>query len=282
MALKAHANDLADVDWRGQSVTIMGLGCHGGGVAATRFLAERGALVTISDTASPEFLAKSLHALSDLPLAAIHLGGHEPDDFLNPFVVVNPAVRPGHPCLEIARRAGARLISETELFLALRPARVIAVTGTVGKSTTCAMLHQLLVAGGKRAWLGGNIGHSLLGNLPEMTAEDWVVFEMSSFQLAHLSHDVRLPEIGVITNCSPNHLDWHGTWEEYVAAKQRLLSSNPRPMRERDARVASRVRGRSASHRKQRYNVRAANAPSPGPRSGPSSPIEGEENSCCA
>ncbi len=103
---------------------------------------------------------------------------------------------------------------------------MIGVTGTVGKSTTCAMLHQMLVAGGRRAWLGGNIGRSLLGDLQAMTADDWVVLEMSSFQLAHLSEDARLPEMGVITNCSPNHLDWHGSWEAYVAAKQRLLSSS--------------------------------------------------------
>jgi UDP-N-acetylmuramoylalanine--D-glutamate ligase len=85
------------------------------------------------------------------------------------------------------------------------------------------MLAAMLAASGRRPWLGGNIGRSLLGDLERIERRDWVVLEMSSFQLAHLSAATRWPEIAVVTNCSPNHLDWHGCWDAYSAAKQRLV-----------------------------------------------------------
>jgi UDP-N-acetylmuramoylalanine--D-glutamate ligase len=109
------------------------------------------------------------------------------------------------------------------LFLSACPAHVIGVTGTTGKSTTAAMTAAALEAGGRRAWLGGNIGGSLLVDLQRMTAEDWIVLELSSFQLFWLSESVRWPEFGVLTNFAPNHLDWHGNVEHYRDAKQRLL-----------------------------------------------------------
>jgi UDP-N-acetylmuramoylalanine--D-glutamate ligase len=214
---------LAAIDWSGRAVTVMGLGTHGGGVAATRYLAQRGARVTVSDSADRATLVDSIAELCDLPLVAIHTGGHVALDFQTEFVVVNPAVRPDHACLRIARRCGARLISETELFLADCPGQVIGVTGSNGKSTTCTMLHAILSVDGRRTWLGGNIGRSLLGDLERMTPADWVVIELSSFQLAHLSPDARMPRRAVVTSCSPNHLDWHESVANYVAAKQRIL-----------------------------------------------------------
>jgi UDP-N-acetylmuramoylalanine--D-glutamate ligase len=214
---------LRDVDWNARRVTILGLGRHGGGVAAARHLAMRGARVTISDIADRDSLAGSLTQLADVPIEAVHLGGHDHADLDADFVVVNPAVKITHPALHVAREAGARLISETELFLEACPARVIGVTGTTGKSTTCSMLHAVLLAAGRTSWLGGNIGRSLLRDVPAMTADDWVVLEISSFQLSHLGRGCRMPQIAVVTNCSPHHLDWHGTYANYADAKQRLV-----------------------------------------------------------
>lgn len=215
-------------DWYGCRATIMGLGRHGGGVAAARYLATRGARVTVSDLADGDALSDSVAQLSDVPIAAWNLGGHRPADFSDAdVIVVNPAVRPDHSLLHAAREAGAQLTSETELFLRACPARVVGVTGSNGKSTSCTMLAQVLEASGRRTWLGGNIGYSLLGDLETMTAEDWVVLELSSFQLAHLSAGTLMPLYAIVTGCTANHLDWHADMADYARAKQRLVREQP-------------------------------------------------------
>ncbi len=217
-----------DVDLSGKKVTIMGLGHHGGGVSAARFCAQAGAVVTITDLRDEKQLSEPVALLPGIPFKNFRLGHHREEDFhFADIVVVNPAVRPSNRFVEVARQAGARILSEIELFLARCPATVIGVTGTVGKSTTSAMLAAVLKSAGRRTWLGGNIGQSLLSELPQITPTDIVVLELSSFQLHWLSDDARWPRGAIITNCSPNHLDWHGSWEHYVASKQRLLSHLP-------------------------------------------------------
>lgn len=225
--LVASTTPVGHQDWRGRRVTVMGLGRHGGGLGAVCYLASQGARVTVSDQAEPEELADSLAALNGLTLEAVNVGGHDLADFCTAeFVVVNPAVRPSQPLLRRARETGAVLTSEIELFLAACPAHVVGVTGSNGKSTTCAMLAEILAAAGHRTWLGGNFGGSLLRELNYMRADDWVVLELSSFQLAHLSDACRRPEIAVITNCTPNHLDWHASWDDYRNAKRRIVDAN--------------------------------------------------------
>ena len=218
----------------------MGLGHFGGGVAAARWLARQGAVVTVTDTADEHDLADSLAALADVPIDRLRLGGHAEEEFLAvDLVVVNPAVRPGNRLLEISRRGGARLTSEIELFLEACPAPVVGVTGSNGKSTTAAMIAAILQADGRRAWLGGNIGHSLLDDLDRIAAGDWAVLELSSFQLWHLGSTARMPQVAVVTGCSRNHLDWHGTYEDYVAAKQRILTCQVVVLNAHDAEAAS-------------------------------------------
>ncbi len=207
----------------GRRVTLMGLGTHGGGVAAARWLVDQGAKLTITDQAAEGPLQASLAALKDVPVAAYRLGGHCQADFEQAeMVVVNPAVPPASPWLAGVDRR--RLTSEVELFLARCPASVIGVTGTVGKSTTASMLAMLLEASGRRTWLGGNIGRSLLPHVGEMGPADVVVLELSSFQLHYLGEGARWPEIAVVTNCSPNHLCWHGDYGAYAADKARLTA----------------------------------------------------------
>ena len=211
-------------NFRGLRATVMGLGRHGGGVAVARFLAAQGAVVTVTDLADEAALIEPLADLADAGIERFHLGGHQDDDFrLADLVVVNPAVRPGSPFVELARESGARITSEIELFLNACPAPVIGVTGTSGKSTTAAMTAAILGAAARRTWLGGNIGVSLLADLPRIEPGDRVVLELSSFQLFWLNEEVRWPRWAVVTNFSPNHLDWHGRLEFYAAAKQRLL-----------------------------------------------------------
>jgi len=213
------------MQYKDRRATIMGLGHFGGGASAARWLSRRGADVTITDLADETALADSLAGLAEARIGRLHLGGHREADFRETdLVVVNPAVRPDSPFLEIARAAGVRLTSEIELFLESCPARSVGVTGSNGKSTTAAMTAAILEAAGRTAWLGGNIGTSLLDQSERIARHDWVVLELSSFQLAHLSHGVRMPEVAVVTNCTPNHLHWHDGYSRYKTAKQRLLT----------------------------------------------------------
>ena len=115
------------------------------GPAAARWLAQQEAVVTVTDTADAAALADVLPALSNVPIATLHFGGHRDEDFRGAdLVVVNPAVRPASPWLDVARRCGARLCTELELFIENCPARIIGVTGSNGKSTTAAVIASIL------------------------------------------------------------------------------------------------------------------------------------------
>jgi UDP-N-acetylmuramoylalanine--D-glutamate ligase len=217
-------------------VTVMGLGRFGGGVGVTRFLAARGAKVLVTDLDPADKLLKSVLQLSDLPGIAYRLGEHRIEDFTSAdLVVVNPAVKPDNPYVSAARDAGVALTSEIRLLIEHLPdrRRTIGVTGTAGKSTTTAMIGHILrrhAAG--RVHVGGNIGGSLLAQLDQIgggrsggtSGGDWVVLELSSFMLDNLRDAAWSPHIAVVTNVMPNHLDWHPTFEHYVAAKQVLLA----------------------------------------------------------
>jgi len=216
------------MEYRGKRVTVMGLGHFGGGVAAAAWLAQQGARVTVTDRSDRETLADALAALDGVPIEAFHLGGHREDDFRGTdLVVVNPAVRPDNPFLAVARTSCVPITTEIGLLLGAVACPVVGVTGSNGKSTTAAMTAQLLRSDGRRAWLGGNLGGSLLPSVERMRAGDWIVLELSSFQLAHLPPETTMPRIAVVTNCTVNHLDWHKDWQSYVAAKQRILVGQP-------------------------------------------------------
>ena len=190
----------------------MGLGLFGGGEGAARYFASRGDEVTVTDLRDAETLAPAVEALSGLPVRYA-LGGHRDEDFAScDVLVVNQAVRPGNRYVDLARSSGARVTNELELGLERaqeRGARVLAVTGSNGKSTTTAMLSAMMMAEGHaEAIPRGNVGGSLLAEvdgLPEKAAL----------------------EVAVVTNFSPNHLDWHPTLEAYCAAKKRLIEMLP-------------------------------------------------------
>lgn len=217
--------------WHGRRVTVMGLGSFGGGVAVVRFLAERGARVLVSDRKDEAALTDSLSQVAGLSGVEFRPGGHKWSHFEDAeLVVLNPAIRPDDPFLKRIRHAGIPTSSEIELFWQLNVARVIGVTGSNGKSTTTALTHHVLQAAMAadptrtgRAWLGGNIGRSLLPHVDEIQADDWVVLELSSFQLKALDRIHARPDVAVVTNFAPNHLDWHGTLEDYRESKQALL-----------------------------------------------------------
>lgn len=215
-------------DYSGLPVTVMGLGRFSGGVAVARFFAERGAKVTVTDLRSESALADSVAELANVPIERFVLGQHTEDCFRGcRLLVVNPAVKPEDSWVRLATEHGSELTTEIDVFLQHQRGIVVAVTGSNGKSTTTALIHHLLARTqtDHRAWLGGNIGMSLLGSLSDIQPSDVVVLELSSFQLEFLRRKRFRPHVAVLTNFTPNHLDWHGSLDHYRTAKQGIFAA---------------------------------------------------------
>lgn len=208
---------------KGQRVTVMGLGLFGGGVGAVRFLVREGAVVTVTDLRPEKDLRVSVRALNGLPIAFV-LEGHEETDFRNTdLIVANPAVPRSSPYLKIAESAGVPITSEICLFVERCPAPIIGITGSSGKTTTTSLIGEMLKQKDKRTRIGGNIGGSLLNELDILHADVPIVLELSSFQLDRLGDLPWSPQIAVITNFAPNHIDVHGSLQAYRKAKQQIV-----------------------------------------------------------
>jgi UDP-N-acetylmuramoylalanine--D-glutamate ligase len=204
-----------------KTVAVVGLGMSG--VAAAKLLVVRGAQVVIVDDKTPDKLAEPLAALKGLPVSLV-LGGITPE-VLAPcdLVVVSPGIRFNHPALEAARAKGVQVIGELELAYAYCSARVLAITGTNGKTTTTALAEKLVASGGAKALACGNIGRAFAEAVFELSAEDWAVVEVSSFQLETI---VKFrPQVAALLNITPDHLDRHGSMQAYVEAKARLFEN---------------------------------------------------------
>ena len=222
------------MDYSGIKVLVMGLGLHGGGLQSARFLLERGADITVTDLRDEEILRPSIEQLDaacrELGRAPVRyvLGRHEIGDFQETDMVIkNPGVKPDSPFLKAARR----IETDISLFLSESPARLFAVTGSKGKSSTAAALHWILSRAGKsgRAFLGGNITVSPLTFLDELSENDDVVLELSSWQLGDLkgraafdSSPLLKPKAAVLTAIMPDHLDRYASMEEYVDDKRNI------------------------------------------------------------
>lgn len=219
--------------FQGKRVLVMGLGRFGGGVDVARFAACCGAKVIVTDMASAEKLRGSVEQLDQFGEIEFHLGSHDRVDFENADVVVaNPAVAPENEFLEIARRAGGLVTSQIAIFFELCPAPIVGITGANGKSTTAALTAHILRNSTsamrhpiyEQVFLSGNIGNRpLLGEIDEITPKDVVVLELSSFQLEQLGAIMKSPTVALLTNLTPNHLDRHGTFAAYCAAKENIF-----------------------------------------------------------
>lgn len=221
----------AQVDCTGMKALVMGLGLHGGGLESARYLAGHGAELTITDLRDEKTLAPSIEKLKAVGISARYvLGRHCIEDFEHADIVIkNPGVRPDSPYLQAAsNRRSARIETDISLFLAASPARLIAVTGSKGKSSTSSALHWALNQARQRgllpgkAYLGGNITVSPLTFLDALGPEDDVVLELSSWQLGDLysARHLLKPRVAVITTIMPDHLDRYGAMEAYVADKR--------------------------------------------------------------
>ncbi len=225
-------------DFRGQRVTVMGLGLFGGGSAVARWLIQAGARVTITDLRTRAELAPSIRSMGEgtdtvADEGSIHaptwvLGKHRAEDFKTAdWVVANPAVPMDNKWLTLAREHGVGITSEMELFLTHCHARVVLISGTEGKSSTVRILTDLLKGAGMDAIAGGNIGHSLLAAAAELNPTTVAVIEISSYQLEALpalAKRKRGAEVVALTNVRCDHLERHGTPQAYADAKARILA----------------------------------------------------------
>jgi len=206
-------------------VLVHGLGRFGGGREAVRYLARRGHEVRIADKSAGDDLLAVRQAMADVPGLDWQLG-REDEALLDgvDLFVANPAVPDQHALLAAAKARGIAVTQEADLFVAAYPGRVVAITGTNGKSTTSTLLHRALMQSGVDALLGGNIGHSLLADEAHWRADQVAVLEISSFQLERLSPTARVHG-AVFTRVLKDHVDRHGTLAAYHAAKGRLAAA---------------------------------------------------------
>jgi UDP-N-acetylmuramoylalanine--D-glutamate ligase len=207
----------------GKQVVVLGLARQG--VALVRYLSAQNARVTVSDLKPAAELQGEIQALQGLPVE-YRLGGHPLEMLENVDVIcLSGGIPLDLPIVTEARRKGIPLTNDTQLFLEAAPVRTIGITGSAGKTTTTTLVGRMAQAAAeagdvRRAWVGGNIGNPLLGDLAEMRAEDLAVLELSSFQLELVT---RSPQVAAILNITPNHLDRHHTMQAYREAKARIL-----------------------------------------------------------
>ena len=236
----------------------MGLGRFGGGVDCAEFAVRAGATVIVTDLASAAQLSDSIDKLEEFPDIEFHLGSHDPADFKQADIIIaNPAVPGDNEFLELSRRDNKFVTSQINIFFELCPAQIIGITGANGKSTTVALTTHLLKnttydirhTTYENVWLSGNIGNQpLLTILDKIKANDLVVLELSSFQLEQLAQPAprfrgdkftpakagagmspprkrgqKAPKVALLTNLTPNHLDRHGTFANYCAAKENIF-----------------------------------------------------------
>lgn len=204
----------------GQKVTVVGAARSG--IAAAELLSARGARVTLSESRAA--LDPSVDRQLKDAGVAIEVGGHVTDTFVDAdLVVLSPGVPPETPAVLAARAAGVPVIGEVELAFRWLRGRVIAITGTKGKSTTTTLTGRMLQQAGFTVTVGGNIGAPLSAQVEASTPETLHVVEASSFQLEQI--DTFRPWIAVVLNFSPDHLDRHHTVEAYAAAKARIFEN---------------------------------------------------------
>ncbi len=201
------------------AVVILGLARQGKALA--RFFASRGWRVTVSDARSEAALRPALAELAEFPVHYV-LGEH-PLSLLDDcdLLCLSGGVPAEAPLVQAARRRGIPVSNDAQEFLRRCPAPVLGITGSAGKTTTTALVGAMVREAGFTTWVGGNIGHPLINDLPAIAPEDCVVQELSSFQLEIMETS---PPVAGVLNITPNHLDRHGTMAAYIAAKAQIVA----------------------------------------------------------
>jgi len=210
-----------EMDVKGKRVLVVGLGKSG--IASAQFLATRGARVTVSDTRSQNELKAQIPALLDRGIA-VETGGHGERTFRDQdLIVVSPGVPSNLPQLLRARAQGIRVIGEIELAARFLKGKIVAISGSNGKTTTTALCGDLIASSSKRTLVGGNIGTPVILLVDDSTDDTINVVEVSSFQLETI--ETFHSHVAVVLNITEDHLDRHGSMEAYTAAKARILEN---------------------------------------------------------
>lgn len=205
---------------KGKKVTIMGLGLHGGGLAVTRWLAKKGAQITVTDLKSRNELKESISKLKDLKIR-YRLGKHLKIDFIKTDLIIkNPGVPRDSEYLGIARKKNIPIETDLSIFFMLCQGKIIGVTGTKGKSTTASLIYKILKNDGKNTVIAGNIRISPLDVLDKISENTFVVLELSSWQLEDMGHLKKSPQYSIITNLLPDHLNRYKSMDDYIKSKK--------------------------------------------------------------
>lgn len=206
-------------DIKNKKVAVLGVGVSN--LPLVRMLADCGADLCVYDKRTKEQLGEVYNELTALG-ADMVLGEHYLDEIREGTQTVfkTPGIRCDVPALKAAEESGAEITSEMELFFETCPCKIIAVTGSDGKTTTTSLIYEMLKAAGYTCHLGGNIGKPLIAEVGDIKADDVCVVELSSFQLHTMK---RSADIAVVTNVTPNHLDWHTDFDEYKNSKKAVF-----------------------------------------------------------
>ncbi len=200
-----------------KKITVLGIGVSN--LPLIGFLAQCGAEVTACDRQTAENLQEQMDALSAYDIHYC-LGEGYMDNLGGEIIFKTPGMRYDLPALVRAKENGSQITSEMEVFFELCPCKMIAVTGSDGKTTTTTLISEILKQAGHTVWVGGNIGNPLIGQIEQIGKNDIVILELSSFQLHTMQAS---PDVAVITNLAPNHLDWHADMDEYLLAKKNIF-----------------------------------------------------------
>lgn len=202
---------------QGKRVAFCGIG--GSNLPLIKIFAQRGAAVSARDRRTEEKLGETAGELKALGVT-LKLGEGYLENLDEDIIFRTPGMKYYLPELNAARERGSAVTSEMEVFFDLCPCKIFAVTGSDGKTTTTTILSEMLKAAGKTVHLGGNIGNPLLPEIESIRSDDVAVVELSSFQLISMR---RSPDVAVVTNVTPNHLDMHKDMQEYIDAKKNIL-----------------------------------------------------------
>ena len=201
---------------QGKKIGVLGIGISN--IPLINFLAENGAVVTAFDKKTHEELGETAIKLENAGVKLV-CGNDYLSELCGDIIFKTPGMRFDLPELESARKNGSIITSEMEVFFEVCPARIIAVTGSDGKTTTTTLIYRILSESGYKCHLGGNIGTPLLCSTDSIAPSDLVVLELSSFQLHTMKKSA---QVSVVTNITPNHLDVHKSYEEYIEAKRNI------------------------------------------------------------